>query len=76
MVTMMTMIMYYHTGKSYGILDVIATLCMTIGLIFFTLADSLVQPNFNLTGGCGWLCIHGNCADLHRCGVDLNGIMC
>lgn len=25
---------------------------MTIGLMFFTLADSLVQPNFNITGGC------------------------
>lgn len=46
----------YHAGKRYGPLDVIATLCMTIGLIFFTLADSIVQPNFNFTGGCGRIC--------------------
>jgi len=31
-------------GKRYTLSDVIACLCMTIGLIFFTLADSQVQP--------------------------------
>ena len=46
---------YYHTGKRYGPLDVIATLCMSIGLVFFTLADSIIQPNFNVTGGRGKL---------------------
>lgn len=56
MVTVMMIIVGgHHIGKSYGALDVIATLCMTVGLMFFTLADSLVQPNFNLTGRCGWL---------------------
>ena len=54
MVTMISKYIY-HTGKRYGALDVIATVCMTIGLIFFTLADSIVQPNFNFTGGCGKL---------------------
>ena len=37
-------------GKRYNILDVIACLCMTIGLIFFTSADSQVQPEFDLLG--------------------------
>lgn len=30
--------------------DVSAALCMSLGLIWFTLADSTVAPNFNLTG--------------------------
>ena len=47
---------YHDVGKSYGLLDVIAVLCMTVGLMFFTLADSIVQPNFNLTGRHGsWI---------------------
>ncbi|CAF3851403.1 unnamed protein product [Rotaria sp. Silwood1] len=34
--------------KSFNRYDVAAAFCMSIGLIFFTLADSKVQPNFNL----------------------------
>ena len=34
-------------------MDVIAILCMTAGLVFFTLADSNLQPDFTYTGGCG-----------------------
>lgn len=37
-------------GKSYRLLDFLACLCMSIGLILFTLADSTVQPEFNHTG--------------------------
>ncbi|KAJ7415230.1 Adenosine 3'-phospho 5'-phosphosulfate transporter 2 [Willisornis vidua] len=37
-------------GKRYNIVDVSAALCMSLGLIWFTLADSTVAPNFNLTG--------------------------
>ncbi|XP_053570706.1 adenosine 3'-phospho 5'-phosphosulfate transporter 2 isoform X2 [Bombina bombina] len=37
-------------GKRYNIADVSAAVCMSIGLIWFTLADSTVAPNFNLTG--------------------------
>ncbi|XP_048385459.1 adenosine 3'-phospho 5'-phosphosulfate transporter 2 isoform X3 [Stegostoma tigrinum] len=37
-------------GKRYNIVDVSAALCMSLGLIWFTLADSKVTPNFNLTG--------------------------
>ncbi|CAF0982937.1 unnamed protein product, partial [Rotaria sordida] len=36
--------------KRYNMYDVLACLCMTIGLIFFTLADSQVQPEFDLLG--------------------------
>jgi len=36
--------------KVFNRYDVSAALCMSIGLIFFTLADSKVQPNFNLYG--------------------------
>ncbi|KAB7505381.1 Adenosine 3'-phospho 5'-phosphosulfate transporter 2 [Armadillidium nasatum] len=36
--------------KSYNILQVAACLLMTIGLIWFTLADSVVQPSFNVKG--------------------------
>lgn len=38
------------TGKRYNIADVSAAMCMSLGLIWFTLADSTVTPNFNLTG--------------------------
>ncbi|XP_068201450.1 adenosine 3'-phospho 5'-phosphosulfate transporter 2 isoform X2 [Palaemon carinicauda] len=37
-------------GKSYNFLEVLACLCMCIGLTWFTLADSTVQPTFSLTG--------------------------
>ncbi|XP_022089523.1 LOW QUALITY PROTEIN: adenosine 3'-phospho 5'-phosphosulfate transporter 2-like [Acanthaster planci] len=37
-------------GKKYGPIDVSAALCMSVGLIFFILADSTVSPNFNHTG--------------------------
>ncbi|EPY83811.1 hypothetical protein CB1_000526021 [Camelus ferus] len=38
------------SGKRYNVVDVSAALCMSLGLIWFTLADSTVAPNFNLTG--------------------------
>ncbi|XP_028425338.1 adenosine 3'-phospho 5'-phosphosulfate transporter 2 isoform X3 [Perca flavescens] len=37
-------------GKRYNLADVSAALCMSLGLIWFTLADSKVAPNFNVTG--------------------------
>ncbi|XP_060045170.1 adenosine 3'-phospho 5'-phosphosulfate transporter 2 isoform X2 [Erinaceus europaeus] len=37
-------------GKRYNIADVSAAMCMSLGLIWFTLADSSIAPNFNLTG--------------------------
>ncbi|MBN3294503.1 S35B3 protein, partial [Polypterus senegalus] len=37
-------------GKRYNFTDVSAALCMSLGLIWFTLADSKVAPNFNVTG--------------------------
>uniref|UniRef100_A0A8D0GPA1 Adenosine 3'-phospho 5'-phosphosulfate transporter 2 n=1 Tax=Sphenodon punctatus TaxID=8508 RepID=A0A8D0GPA1_SPHPU len=37
-------------GKRYNIADVSAAICMSFGLIWFTLADRTVVPNFNLTG--------------------------
>ncbi|XP_039725300.1 adenosine 3'-phospho 5'-phosphosulfate transporter 2 isoform X2 [Pteropus medius] len=37
-------------GKRYNVADVSAAVCMSLGLIWFTLADSTVAPNFNLTG--------------------------
>ena len=37
-------------GKVFNRYDVAAALCMSTGLIFFTLADSKVQPDFNLYG--------------------------
>lgn len=37
-------------GKRYNLADVSAAACMSLGLIWFTLADSTVAPNFNLTG--------------------------
>jgi adenosine 3'-phospho 5'-phosphosulfate transporter B3 len=42
--------MFFVLGKRYTIYDILACLCMTIGLIFFTLADSQVQPEFDLLG--------------------------
>ncbi|XP_014675150.1 PREDICTED: adenosine 3'-phospho 5'-phosphosulfate transporter 2-like [Priapulus caudatus] len=37
-------------GKKYGWLDLLAAACMSAGLALFTLADSHLTPNFNLTG--------------------------
>ncbi|XP_067935763.1 adenosine 3'-phospho 5'-phosphosulfate transporter 2-like [Watersipora subatra] len=37
-------------GKKYGAIDFLACLSMSVGLILFTLADSEVQPNFNIYG--------------------------
>ncbi|XP_071551605.1 adenosine 3'-phospho 5'-phosphosulfate transporter 2 isoform X2 [Panulirus ornatus] len=37
-------------GKRYSFAEVVACLCMSMGLIWFTLADSTVQPNFSFTG--------------------------
>lgn len=37
-------------GKRYNVYDVSACLCMTFGLIYFTLADQQVQPKFELIG--------------------------
>ncbi|GAB1298100.1 Adenosine 3'-phospho 5'-phosphosulfate transporter 2 [Apodemus speciosus] len=36
-------------GKRYNLADVSAAVCMSLGLIWFTLADSTIAPNFNLT---------------------------
>lgn len=36
--------------KLYGVLDFCAASLMCVGLILFTLADSMVVPNFNMTG--------------------------
>ena len=41
---------FLSLGKRYSVYDVLACLCMTIGLIFFTLADSQVQPEFDPLG--------------------------
>ncbi|CAL4158921.1 unnamed protein product [Meganyctiphanes norvegica] len=47
-------------GKRYSFAEVCACLCMSIGLIWFTLADSTVQPSFSITGivlvSCALLC--------------------
>ena len=37
-------------GKKYGYFDFLAAGMMCIGLIFFTLADSKVSPNFDYLG--------------------------
>ncbi|KAK1173653.1 adenosine 3'-phospho 5'-phosphosulfate transporter 2-like [Acipenser oxyrinchus oxyrinchus] len=37
-------------GKRYNLADVSAALCMSLGLIWFTLADSKIAPSFSLTG--------------------------
>lgn len=41
---------FFLAGKKYTILDMVACLLMTIGLIFFTFADQKVSPNFDPTG--------------------------
>ncbi|XP_005098299.1 adenosine 3'-phospho 5'-phosphosulfate transporter 2 [Aplysia californica] len=37
-------------GKKFSLIDVSACLCMSVGLILFTLADSTVSPNFSTYG--------------------------
>uniref|UniRef100_A0A0P4WFY8 Adenosine 3'-phospho 5'-phosphosulfate transporter 2 n=3 Tax=Scylla olivacea TaxID=85551 RepID=A0A0P4WFY8_SCYOL len=37
-------------GKRYSFAEVLACICMSVGLIWFTLADSTVQPTFSVTG--------------------------
>lgn len=37
-------------GKKYNYIDKLAVLCMCIGLIFFTLADTQLHPNFEIFG--------------------------
>lgn len=37
-------------GKKYNIFDKLAVVCMTVGLIFFTIADSKLYPNFESYG--------------------------
>ncbi|PAA47660.1 hypothetical protein BOX15_Mlig014697g2, partial [Macrostomum lignano] len=37
-------------GRRYNVYDVSAMFCMIFGLIWFTLADSKIQPNFDLFG--------------------------
>ncbi|ESO03954.1 hypothetical protein HELRODRAFT_79631 [Helobdella robusta] len=37
-------------GKSFNKFDWLACFCMSLGLIFFTLADSMVAPSFNIYG--------------------------
>ncbi|XP_041358037.1 adenosine 3'-phospho 5'-phosphosulfate transporter 2-like isoform X1 [Gigantopelta aegis] len=37
-------------GKKFSMIDIAACVCMSLGLILFTLADSTVSPNFNLYG--------------------------
>lgn len=37
-------------GKKYNFYDKLAVLCMSLGLVFFTLADSKLHPNFELYG--------------------------
>jgi len=39
------------------VIDVIAVLCMCVGLILFTLADSSVSPSFNTYGKYIYVCI-------------------
>ncbi|KAL5014133.1 hypothetical protein ScPMuIL_008403 [Solemya velum] len=37
-------------GKSTNLIEILASLLISLGLIFFTLADSTVSPHFNLFG--------------------------
>lgn len=43
-------VLFYIEEKTFNRYDVAAAFCMSTGLIFFTLADSKVRPNFNLYG--------------------------
>lgn len=40
----------FPSGKKYGVLDYLSCVCMSVGLILFTLADSSVSPSFNTYG--------------------------
>ncbi len=52
--------MFVNSGKKYTMIDGVALLCMSVGLIAFTLADSNLQPEFNQTGVCSVvLCLCG-----------------
>lgn len=44
------LIWWIFKGKRYNKIDKLAVVCMCIGLIFFTLADSKLHPNFELYG--------------------------
>jgi adenosine 3'-phospho 5'-phosphosulfate transporter B3 len=48
-------------GKKFNIYDISASIMMSIGLIFFTLADVKVQPNFQFLGV--MLIVGALCAD-------------
>jgi len=37
-------------SKRYTIIDFFAVLLMTIGLVFFTIADQSLSPKFDMTG--------------------------
>lgn len=37
-------------GKRYGIIDIMAAVLMSIGLILFSLVDSQISPNFDFRG--------------------------
>ena len=43
-------VVFFFSGKRYGWVDVLAAVCMSVGLILFTLADSKVTPNFHAKG--------------------------
>jgi adenosine 3'-phospho 5'-phosphosulfate transporter B3 len=66
-------------GKQFGVADVAAAFCMSIGLVFFSLADSKVSPNFN---GKGTVCALRTpftsrlCAHLRRSCVRRNHRQC
>ena len=40
----------HMVGKKFSFIDITACLCMSVGLILFSLADSVVSPNFNPYG--------------------------
>ncbi|XP_059580422.1 adenosine 3'-phospho 5'-phosphosulfate transporter 2 isoform X2 [Alligator mississippiensis] len=65
-------------GKRYNIADVSAAMCMSLGLIWFTLADSTVAPNFNLTGFVflfNRFCVHFIGIDMHWWIKSCNNIL-
>lgn len=41
---------FIFAGKRYTCIEVTAMLCMCVGLILFTLADSSVSPSFDTYG--------------------------
>lgn len=43
-------VMHCFVGKKFTLVDWIACILMSTGLIFFTLADSSVSPSFSLYG--------------------------